>query len=503
MSIVKWLILFSCIYSSLYSQIVNPKIWLFGYQTPYTDTNSIDTGFYRTSGLNVLDFRQTTPKLSKNLKGLSMIGCNNLIFDKKDSLIMYSNGSKVFNGKHRLIEGADSLNYGENDWANSPFTGNYYANYNISISPCAITILPSPKGNNQFYLISIFINGDSSRFYKITSSLIDMNLNSGQGKMIQKEKTILLGNFTEALAACKHGNGRDWWIIAREYSNTCYKILLLDSTGVHVKNTNQCNSWDLSAADLNIVSKFSWNGKYFATINSKGVEMYDFNRCSGELSNRREILKATSDTSTNFSICFNKQNNFLYYNSLYKTYQYNINKKTSVKVADYKLFYDTVPYRGDILPVESNFGFSQLGGDNKIYISSTNTAYHLSLIENPDIEGIGCNVHQFSYKLLTNNAGLPNYPNFELGADTCWRSGLEDADIEAITIYPNPVSDILHIESNAKNLVITLFNHIGQRMISQQNTRQLNLRGLATGFYYLEILDSNHQVIKRETIVKR
>jgi hypothetical protein len=514
-----WIIF--CILSfELSAQIQNPKIWMFGYQGPNIDSNSLDTGLNRNVGLNVLDFRNNPPKLSKILKGLSLSGSNSILFDKNDSLILYANGSKVFNRYHKLIEGADSLNYGANDWANSPFAGNYFAEYNMSIFPCAIAVLPSPKNNNQFYFISVFINGDTSKFYKITSSVIDMNLNNGKGKMIEKEKTLLYGNFTEAIAACRHGNGRDWWVIAREYSNTCYKILLLDSTGVHVKNTNQCNSWDLfsaNAVNRNFTSKFSWNGKYFATISFKGVEIYDFNRCTGVLSNRREIPKSTNDSSGNFSICFNKQDNFLYYNSIYKIYQYNINKNASIKVADIKLFYDTVPYRGDILPIESNFGFSQLGGDNKVYLSSTTGNFRLTTIENPDAEGIACDVRQFSFKLRTNNAGLPNYPNYELGTDTCWRSGIADGVDLNIEVYPNPASDYISIalpanvipanlsRSQHRATGIYIYNLLGQeiypKMENVSGGLKIDVRDMPEGIYILYIRDKNDQLLKTERIV--
>ena len=45
---------------------------------------------------------------------------------------------------------------------------------------------------------------------------IDMNLNSGKGQVTSKnvikiQDTLNSGRIT----ACKHGNGRDWWIIVR------------------------------------------------------------------------------------------------------------------------------------------------------------------------------------------------------------------------------------------------------------------------------------------------
>ena len=46
---------------------------------------------------------------------------------------------------------------------------------------------------------------------------IDLSYNGGLGKVIQKN--VQLQNFpvNDGLAAVKHGNGRDWWVVHRKW----------------------------------------------------------------------------------------------------------------------------------------------------------------------------------------------------------------------------------------------------------------------------------------------
>jgi hypothetical protein len=505
MKIKTWIIivLIVSLSSSIHGQTRNPRLWYLGYQSPARDTNSLDTGFFLQAGSSVLDFRTTAMKQFRVGNTLSVGDCNAFIFDENDSIVLYTNGSKVFNRKHRLIEAADSLNYGPNDWTPTPFKGSYYSDYYISLFNQAIIALPYPSKKGKYSLVSIFINGDDDTFHKITHSVVDMNLNGGNGKMTLKEETVALGDFTESINAVRHGNGKDWWLIAREYAtNNCFTIMLLDSNGIRVVSRNQCTGFDLkdrNAVKRNGINKFSWDGKYFVSLTFRGIEFYSFNRCTGTLSNRRKIDYIDS-LGDYLSGSFSPNSKYFYINNTFRMYQVDMSSLGYKKVGEWDGFMDSTGG----FPYTTGFGIGQLAADNKLYYSTGGAFTHyLHVIDKPNVAGIGCNVIQRAVKIQTLNSGIPHHPNFELGIDTCWRSGLEDADIETVKIYPNPVSDILYIEYNAKNLVIRIFNHIGQRMISEQNARQLDLRGLASGIYYLEILDSNYQIIKRETIVKR
>lgn len=60
--------------------------------------------------------------------------------------------------------------------------------------------------------------------YSIT--YIDMNANAGRGKVVKKNQVLLPGNLTHP-AACKHGNGRDWWVMIAERGKPIYHTWLI------------------------------------------------------------------------------------------------------------------------------------------------------------------------------------------------------------------------------------------------------------------------------------
>ena len=288
------------LFTKVDSQIINPRIWYIGYQTDLKkDTSTPDTDFdIIQHGSTILNFKTNPIGISRFGYALSHGACNVQLFDKNDSLILYSNGSKIFNGKHRLVEGGDSLSYGK-DWTNGLFAGNYFGEYLISVYPNAMIALPSAKNPNQFYFISIFISRDYNLFPKLIYTLVDMNLNGGRGKVIEKEVLIKNGEFAPAIEACRHGNGRDWWIITREYGKKNFIIMLLDSSGIKIISEPEVSGWSLADWGIvkgNMTNRFSWDGTMFASFTHLGLELFDFNRCTGALSNRREIIIPQHDS---------------------------------------------------------------------------------------------------------------------------------------------------------------------------------------------------------------
>lgn len=55
-----------------------------------------------------------------------------------------------------------------------------------------------------------------------------MNLNGGLGSVISKNYILINDSMNVGkIAACKHGNGRDWWIVIhRVNTNRFFKFLL-------------------------------------------------------------------------------------------------------------------------------------------------------------------------------------------------------------------------------------------------------------------------------------
>jgi hypothetical protein len=495
------------------SQVINPRIWYVGYQTDLKkDTNTPDTQFdIIQHGSTILNFKNSPIGISRFGYALSHGACNVQLFDKKDSLILYSNGSKIFNGKHRLVEGGDSLSFGI-DWKNGLFAGNYYGEYLISAYPNAMIAIPSVKNANQYYFISTFISRDYNLFPKLVYTLVDMNLNGGRGKVIEKEVLIKNGEFAPAIEACKHGNGRDWWIITREYGKKNFIIMLLDSTGIKVVSEPALSDWSLAdwgAIKGNTTNRFSWDGTMFASFTHLGIELFDFNRCNGTLFNRRGIAIPSNDSFHNGGGVggFSPNSKFIYTGDIHYYYQVDIFNSSKIrKIATYDGFRDTPT--GQTGGIETVFGSVQLAADGKLYMNTMSTTRYLHSIENPNDTGIFCNFKQHSVRLLTYNNGLPHYPNYELGAvaNKCGESGITDNEIAKIEVYPNPVSEFLVVSGQKlEGISIEIYNLLGQKMspsIEAKNQGyRLGVQALPEGIYLLQVSDKNHNLIKTERLV--
>jgi N-acetylneuraminic acid mutarotase len=62
--------------------------------------------------------------------------------------------------------------------------------------------------------------------------------------------------------------------------------------------------------------------------------------------------------------------------------------------------------------------------------------------------------------------------------------GLNELD-NAISIYPNPATDVINVSSSAPVDELTLTNMYGQVVLSEAYTKTLNVNGLSAGVYYL------------------
>ena len=90
----------------------------------------------------------------------------------------------------------------------------------------------------------------------------------------------------------------------------------------------------------------------------------------------------------------------------------------------------------------------------------------------------------------------------ELKETVFYNEVLSVNEISAETkVYPNPMSNVLHIESNNVQDV-TVFNAVGQMVLFVEKMNEINVEDLSEGLYFVRISDKNgNSVVKK--IVKR
>ena len=73
----------------------------------------------------------------------------------------------------------------------------------------------------------------------------------------------------------------------------------------------------------------------------------------------------------------------------------------------------------------------------------------------------------------------------------------EVIDLELITIYPNPVNNILYVNGGLSFYDIEVYSLLGQRVITVFNVNQIDVNSLNEGVYLVKISAGNMTTTKR------
>ena len=491
------LLVFNLSFLHLEAQHEN-DVWITGYPANEDTFDYPDTGINKIFGNTFIDFRQPPYKLTRNQKGPYIDVLSISMCDSKGDLLFVCNGYKLFNKYNKLIENGDS--FGNYNWPASASVG-YYGTSRMGRLHSAMVALPRPNYPNQFYLFNSHMNYDTLRlkgqdhYYNLYYSIIDMNANNGYGKVIVKEKLITKGSFNLSIAACKHANGRDWWLVFADRfydsSKLINKVLVKSDTIFSIPSTDTLKySWWARGTN------FSHDGRYYAYANQQGLHVYNFNRCTGKLSNMRVANYPISTDTANAEVpCFSPNNRYIYMPMNYSMYQYDVEsnfENSAIRVAKTDSFREAYFYN------ISGFTSCQITPDKKKLIVSSAATRYYHVIDSPDKKGIACNVKLNAIHLPTISYAIPHFPNYTLGADTCYTNSIQYNTKQDFAIYPNPAHDKITIqfeESLRKNTSLYITDIIG-RVVFQQNLKpsikefEISTIDYSNGSYNIYLFDN-------------
>jgi len=427
-----------------------------------------------------------------------------VVSDLNGNLLFYA-GSKFFSGNygaiynrnHQIMQGGDSLKT--------------FASFTQGIF-----IVPFVSDTNKYYVF--YQDGGRSGYPKVGFyySIVDLSFNLGLGAVFQKNTLVDTISRSEKRVLVKHANGRDWWIICHPQDNDLYiKYLIVNDslTGPFFQNIGSVIHVD-NGGKMSI----SPDGKYLVTpCQSGALDLFDFDRCSGMLSNWRYL----GDSNVNpwgfdryFGTCFSN-NNLLYVATFDSIWQFDA-KSNNPSTTKQFLFADNNP--------NSGIGQMQKGPDDKIYFCSAGAingvwppaivdslSQHLSVIEQPDSLGLSCNLVPYSVSLGSRWCllGLPFMPNYELGADSASICDTLSTGLNYITqleksllLYPNPVIDELTIVSPDYLIqLVEVYNLYGELIFSDSNsishTQKINMSNFMQGIYFVKLTTSRGVVTKK------
>lgn len=72
-------------------------------------------------------------------------------------------------------------------------------------------------------------------------------------------------------------------------------------------------------------------------------------------------------------------------------------------------------------------------------------------------------------------------------------------NINLISIYPNPTSDLLMIDNTENVQNIEIMNLCGQVVLTNNalNTQSVDVSNLQSGIYYISLLTNNEKIVKK------
>jgi len=334
--------------------------------------------------------------------------------------------------------------------------------------------------------------------------------------MISKNNIILTDTTTSGdMTACRHANGRDWWVIKAGVYEDEYYTGLLGPNGLNMSKMTVPEI--IHRGQYSTSSFFSHDGLKFLHYTGKGFKYlheYDFDRCTGTLSN--PIVHDLSDS--------------LYFDALYACTispdgsKFYITKGGSPHVPG-TLQYDLITQTYTYI---SNFAGGLLLAPNGKTILATsffienNQFYRFySEINYPNAYGTASNYVPFKYPIDNNDTFVftQNYANFRLGAETgsiCDSLSIGFPTLEKgnvvldAQVYPNPFTNEFTIQLKtppSSALQLQVYDGIG-RLVHQSSivnkTTTINTQELAqsTGLFYITLTDVNGKVVFGKKMVK-
>lgn len=350
---------------------------------------------------------------------------NSSLCDASGTLVTYTNGQLLMNGMGTYIE--DTINYSHelefycNDWE--------YNNYGNAQTPLTAGLLGGQRiillpMKDKYYAVYNTYDRCKELKYKLSYSEFVVNANFPQGKVLFRDKLVILDTLASDTQAVRHGNGRDWWLVQFSYDYNWLYTFLVNEDGIsfHSKVRTVVGKRPASAGQI----CFSPDGTYLAfhygaewSVTGQEVVVYDFDRCSGVIENPRSKILSYDEMAIGNGVAFSHDSRYLYVSTGVFIRQYDMKaeswEQSETIIAEFDGFAFTRPNNPVLYTV--NFHNMKLGPDGNIYIFPTSAMQrYLSVMYNPHMQAGDVFVAQHSiYTPRIFSRTVPNMPHFTLG----------------------------------------------------------------------------------------
>ena len=329
-----------------------------------------------------LDFSSGTPTPLLDGAMTTYEGCA-AATTKRGELLFYTDGQTVWNRQHQPMPGGRRL-------------------MGSGSSTQSALIVPDPGSGNIFYIFTVAPQGapDGMRY-----SVVDMTRANGLGD-VPRANLLLITPVAEKLAAVRHPNGRDVWVVAHRWNSSAFVSYLVTADGVAAKpimsNVGAMNA----GPGRNAIGalKFSPDGTKLAAAiwrDSNKFEVYDFDRATGKVSSPRSFGPYLEAYGVEFSPDGTK---------LYGTCNGNSNATTASESQVWQ--FDLATKAATLVGHSANhkIGALQRGPDGKLYVAREDNSF-LGVIGSPNALGKACGYVDDGLKLggRRSKLGLPGF----------------------------------------------------------------------------------------------
>lgn len=292
------------------------------------------------------------------------------ISDLSGNLLFYTNGLTVWNKNHVVMSNGNGL------------IGH------TSGGQCAL-IVPIPCDPNKYVIFHVTEYSSPGQLHY---TVVDMSLNSGLGDVVVGQKNISLGTgWTEKLCAYYNPSGNYYWVFSHKWFTNQFVAFKVDGSTIatqsvtsSIGSVHSCGSYGgvhdamgqltISPDGTKMVNALTCQDKY---------ELFDLNINTGALSN---FISIPGNGGNAWGTAFSPDSKKLYTDGLFSqsVFQYDLNIYNQVAIIASQSNLYTAPSGG------YNFGYMELGPDNKVYIAKPGAA-NITVIHNPNNLAAACN----------------------------------------------------------------------------------------------------------------
>lgn len=402
----------------------------------------------------------------------------------------------------------------------------FYGLYDtMTVAPGHGLFLKLNKTDNEFYLINTYgrfiDNHPVLGSYDPTTFLTKVISNDSEFQLDLKMTPIIADSSSPGnIVACRHANGRDWWVLRSGLYKNKFYLGLLSPTGLEMNTiyTNVANDYQSSVA-FNFFSPDGSRFFHYAGFNDRILWEYEFDRCTGTLSDPIEhSLFDLLDPYDVPPMCPSPDGKIIYIRK--SNTNTSMTEIIQFRLEDNAHYIASLNTFGPILsPNLRSIFSSRLISDT---IPSTWDEVWLDVFTTPDVFGPTTSYVESEYNLQSWGLGgvLPNYANYRLGpidGSLCDTLGLDnpvsikelEKEVLDCIVYPNPWVSELQIKlARSSEYTISLTDMLGKLHYSAQfngGEHQLDLSGqiLSEGIYWVEIVDTKRGLRAGKKIVRK